>query len=86
MYQLLFTREAQRDSKKIAKSHLKNQVLSLLEILKADPFQTPPTFKKLLGDYAGAYSRRINLHHRLVYTVDMAHKTVKILSMWDHYK
>ena len=84
-YQLLFTKDAQKDAKKIAKSGLREKVEQLLEVLKKDPFQNPPPYKKLVGELSGAYSRRINIQHRLVYDVFSAEKTVRILRMWSHY-
>ncbi len=85
-YRLVFTKQAQRDAKKLSASGLKPRVLALLEILAEDPFRSPPPFEKLLGDLAGAYSRRINIHHRLVYQVLDDLHTVKIIRMWTHYE
>ena len=83
---LVFTRQAQRDAKKIAASGLRKRAEVLLALLRKDPFQTPPPFEKLVGDLAGAYSRRINIQHRLVYQVLEDIKTVKIVRMWTHYE
>jgi toxin YoeB len=83
-WRLVFTRQAKRDAKKITRSGLKPQTEKLLEILKDDPYHTPPPFEKLLGDLSGAYSRRINIHHRLVYQVLDDIKTVKVIRMWTH--
>lgn len=83
---LVYTRNAQRDAKKLAASGLRPKAETLLEILARDPFADPPPFEKLLGDLSGAYSRRINIHHRLVYQVLSKIKTVKILRMWTHYE
>ncbi len=83
---LVFTRQAQRDAKKIAASGFQKGAEDLLGILKKDPFQTPPPFEKLVGDLSGAYSRRINIQHRLVYQVLKDIKTVKIIRMWTHYE
>lgn len=85
-YRLVFTKQAQRDAKKLSASGLKPRALALLEILAEDPFRTPPPFEKLLGDLAGAYSHRINIHHRLVYQVLDDIHTVKIIRMWTHYE
>ena len=85
MYELYFTTEAKRDFKKITKSHLKDEIYKLLEILKQNPFQSPPPFKKLVGSYLGAYSRRINIQHRLFYIVEEKTKRIKVIRMWSHY-
>jgi toxin YoeB len=82
---LVYSKQALKDAKKLKSAALKLKAQELLDILKADPFQAPPTFEKLVGDLAGAYSRRINIHHRLVYEVFKKHKTVRILRMWTHY-
>jgi Txe/YoeB family toxin of toxin-antitoxin system len=83
---LYFTKQAQKDAKKLASSHLRSRVEALLAVLQADPFQTPPPFEKLVGDLAGAYSRRINIQHRLVYQVYAEKRAVKVLRMWTHYE
>jgi Txe/YoeB family toxin of toxin-antitoxin system len=85
-WRFVYTRQAQRDAKKLAASGLRPKAEALLDILAMDPFADPPPFEKLLGDLAGAYSRRINIHHRLVYQVLPDIKTVKILRMWTHYE
>ena len=85
-WRLFFTKHAQKDAKKIAHSGLKPQVERLLEILKANPYQIPPPYEKLLGDLAGACSRRINIQHRLVYQILDDIKTVKVIRMWSHYE
>jgi Txe/YoeB family toxin of toxin-antitoxin system len=85
-WRLVYTRQAQRDAKKLAASGLRPKAENLLEILARNPFADPPPFEKLLGDLSGAYSRRINIHHRLVYQVLPEIKTVKILRMWTHYE
>jgi len=85
-WQLVFTRQAQKDAKKIAHSGLKPQVERLLEIIKENPFKNPPPYEKLVGDLLGAYSRRINIQHRLVYEVLEDIKTIKIIRMWTHYE
>ena len=84
-WRLVFTRQAQKDAKKLSSSGLKPMAEVLLAILAADPFQSPPAFEKLVGDLAGAYSRRINIQHRLVYQVLEAEKVVKVLRLWSHY-
>jgi len=85
-WQLVFTKQAQKDAKKIAHSGLKPQAERLLEIIKENPFQNPPTYEKLVGDLSGAYSRRINIQHRLVYEVLDDIKTIKVIRMWTHYE
>ncbi len=84
--QLHFTKQAQKDAKKIASANLRSQAEGLLEILQKNPFQNPPPYEKLVGDLAGAYSRRINIQHRLVYQVYTKEKAVKIIRMWTHYE
>ena len=86
MYKLIYTRQAQKDAKKLAQSGLKRNASKILEIIKEDPFQSPPSHEKLLGDLAGAYSRRINIQHRIVYQVHEKEKIVKVIRMWTHYK
>jgi len=85
-WKLVYTRDAVKDSKKISNAGLKNKVLRLFEVISVNPFQNPPPFEKLVGDLNGAYSRRINIHHRLVYQVIKETKKVKILRMWTHYE
>lgn len=85
-WQLVFTKQAQKDAKKIAHSGLKPQVERLLEIIKENPFKNPPPYEKLVGDLSGAYSRRINIQYRLVYEVLVNIKTIKIIRMWTHYE
>ena len=85
-WSVVFTKQAQKDARKIASSHLKPQAQALLDLLAQDPFQNPPPYEKLVGDLEGAYSRRINIQHRLVYQVYLAEKTVKVLRMWTHYE
>lgn len=82
---LVFTNQAQKDAKKLAASSLKPKAQRILEILSINPYQNPPPYEKLVGDLAGAYSRRINIHHRLVYQVLDSIKTVKVIRMWTHY-
>ncbi len=83
---LHYTRQAQKDAKKLASSGLKSKAEQLLSILEIDPWQSPPPFEKLVGDLSGAYSRRINIQHRLVYQVLEVEKAVKILRLWTHYE
>lgn len=78
--------QAQKDAKKLASSNLREKAQALLDILQENPFQNPPPFEKLVGDLEGAYSRRINIQHRLVYEVIESENTVKILRMWTHYE
>jgi toxin YoeB len=85
-WQLVFTKQAQKDAKKIAHSGLKPQAERLLEIIKENPFNNPPPYEKLVGDLSGAYSRRINIQHRLVYEVLDDITTIKIIRMWTHYE
>ena len=85
-WQLVFTKQAQKDAKKIAHSGLKPQAERLLEFIKENPFKNPPPYEKLVGDLSGAYSRRINIQHRLVYEVLDNIKTIKIVRMWTHYE
>jgi Txe/YoeB family toxin of toxin-antitoxin system len=83
---LVYTAQARRDAKKLAGSGLKPQAQKLLDVLAHNPYQTPPRYEKLLGDLAGACSRRINIQHRLVYQILDDAKTVKVLRMWTHYE
>ncbi len=85
-WRLVFTRQAQKDAKKIAQSGLKPAASRLLDILREDPYQNPPPYEKLLGDLSGAYSRRINIQHRLIYQVLEDITTVKVIRMWTHYE
>ena len=85
-WRLVYTSQARRDAKKLARSGLKPQAERLLDILAENPYQTPPPYEKLLGDLTGAYSRRINIQHRLVYQVLDEIKTVKVIRMWTHYE
>ena len=86
MWTLYFTKQAQKDAGKLASSGLKTKAQQLLTILQSDPWQNPPPFEKLVGDLSGAYSRRINIQHRLVYQVLELEKAVKILRLWTHYE
>ena len=85
-WNLVYSKYALKDAKKISAAGLKDKTLVLLEILKADPFQNPPPYEKLVGDLQGGYSRRINIQHRLLYEVFRKEKTVRILRMWTHYE
>ena len=85
-WRLVYTKAAQKDARLIAAAGLKPKVEQLLEILEKDPFATPPRFEKLVGDLSGAYSRRINIQHRLVYQVIEDEHVVKVLRMWSHYE
>ncbi|MCH2267574.1 MAG: Txe/YoeB family addiction module toxin [SAR324 cluster bacterium] len=85
-WELVFTNQAQKDAKKLSVSNLKNKAENLLSILQENPFQNPPPFEKLVGDLAGAYSRRINIQHRQVYQVLDMKKVVKIIRMWTYYE
>ena len=85
-WRLVYTKQAQKDAKKLVASGLKPKTQELLAILAEDPFQKPPPFEKLVGDLSGAYSRRINIQHRLVYQVLEADRVVKVLRLWSHYE
>ena len=85
-WRVVFTAQAAKDAKKLKRSGLKEKAAALLAILGEDPLQSPPPFEKLVGDLAGAYSRRINIQHRLVYQILTREKTVKVLRMWTHYE
>ncbi len=85
-WRVVYTPQAQKDAKKIADSGLKRKAEVLLSILQENPFQTPPPYEKLIGDLEGAYSRRINIQHRLVYQVIKKGKKVKVIRMWTHYE
>ena len=85
-WRLVYTKQAQKDAQRVASSGLRTQAEAILEILAANPFQTPPPYEKLVGDLRGAYSRRINIQHRLVYQVLKEPRIVKVLRMWTHYE
>jgi Txe/YoeB family toxin of toxin-antitoxin system len=85
-WEVVFAKQALKDAKKVKAAGLKDRVEVLLEILRSDPFQNPPKFEKLVGDLAGAYSRRINIHNRLVYEVFRKERVVRVLRMWTHYE
>lgn len=86
IWRLVYTRQAQKDARKLAAAGLKDKAQTLLDTLKANPFQTPPPYERLVGDLAGAYSRRINVQHRLVYQVLEKEQVVKVLRLWTHYE
>jgi Txe/YoeB family toxin of toxin-antitoxin system len=85
-WQLVFTKQAQKDALNLSSTGLKDKAQLLLAVIADNPFQTPPPYEKLVGDLAGAYSRRINIQHRLVYQVLQTEHTVKVLRMWTHYE
>ena len=85
-WELYYTKQAQKDARKLAASNLRPKAEALLELIRGDPFRSPPPFEKLVGDLSGAYSRRINIQHRLVYQVLPERRAVKILRMWTHYE
>lgn len=85
-WKVVFTKQAQKDSRNLASAGLRGKAEELLKIVRQNPFQTPPPYEKLVGNFAGAYSRRINVQHRLVYEVDKNAEAVKVLRMWTHYE
>lgn len=85
-WKLVYTKQAQKDAKKLSRAGLQTKTEEILEILKNNPLHTPPPFEKLVGDLEGAYSRRINIQHRIVYQVLKRYKTVKVIRMWTHYE
>ena len=86
MWELRYTKHAQKDAKKLASANFKGKAKELLEIISENPYQNPPPYEKLVGDLAGAYSRRINIQHRLVYQVLEEEQIIKVLRMWSHYE
>ena len=86
MWRVVFTKEAQKDAKKLSAAGLRPKAEKLIEILRENPYQTPPPFEKLLGDLSGAFSRRINIQHRLVYQILDEEKVVKVIRIWTHYE
>jgi len=86
MWRVVFTKQAQKDAKKLSATGLRPKAEKLIEILRENPYQTPPPFEKLLGDFAGAFSRRINIQHRLVYQIHDDEKIVKVIRMWTHFE
>ena len=85
-WNLVYTKQAQKDARNLASSNLRDKAKALLDVIENNPFQNPPPYEKLIGDLDGAYSRRINIQHRLVYEVIEDENTVKILRMWTHYE
>ncbi len=85
-WKVVFTKQAQKDAKKLSSSGLKDKAQKLLAILETNPYQNPPPYEKLVGDLEGAYSRRINIQHRLVYEVILEGRVVKVIRMWTHYE
>jgi len=86
MWMVVFTKQAQKDAKKLSSAGLRSKAEQLLEILKINPLEIPPPYEKLVGDLEGAYSRRINIQHRMVYQVLKGEKVVKVIRMWTHYE
>lgn len=86
MWTIVYTKQALKDAKKLSASGLREKAEKLLDILRANPYQVPPPFEKLIGDLAGAYSRRINIQHRIVYQVIDNEKIVKVIRLWTHYE
>ena len=85
-WRVVFTKQARKDAKKLSAAGLRSKAETLLEILQKNPYQTPPPYEKLIGDLKGAYSRRINIQHRLVYQILDDEKAVKVIRMWTHYE
>ncbi len=86
MYKIMYTKVAVKDIEKLKSAHLENKAKNLIEIIRENPYQTPPRYEKLVGDLEGLYSRRINIQHRLVYEIFETEKIVKIISLWTHYE
>lgn len=85
-WKVVYTKQAQKDARKLAQSGLKAKAVKLLDVIQENPYQTPPAYEKLVGDLTGAYSRRINIQHRIVYQVLEDSRTVKVLRLWTHYE
>jgi toxin YoeB len=85
-WRLVYTKQSRKDAKKLAATGLRQKTEELLSVISDDPFQNPPSYEKLVGDLSGAYSRRIDIQHRLVYQVYENEKTVKVIRMWTHYE
>lgn len=85
-YRIFYTKTAVKDISKIKAAKLEKKVLTLLDVIRENPYQSPPTYEKLIGDWKGLYSRRINLQHRLVYEVLEEEKAIKVISLWSHYE
>ncbi len=86
MYQIVYTKTAAKDIPKLKAAHLDSKAKALIDVIRKDPYQTPPPYEKLVGDLQGLYSRRINIQHRLVYQVMEEEKVVKMISLWTHYE
>ena len=86
MYKIVYAKTAVKDIPKLKSAHLAEKAKQLIEVIRNDPFQSPPPYEKLVGDLNGAYSRRINIQHRLVYQVSEEEQTIKIVSLWTHYE
>ncbi|WP_286822323.1 Txe/YoeB family addiction module toxin [Desulfobacter sp. UBA2225] len=86
IWKVVYAKQAQKDAKKLSTSGLKSKAEEIIDILKENPYQTPPSYEKLVGDLSGAYSRRLNIQHRIVYQVINADKIVKVLRMWTRYE
>jgi len=86
IWKVVFTKQAQKDAKKLSTAGLKSKAEEIIDILKINPYQNPPSYEKLVGDLSGAYSRRLNIQHRLVYQIINDDKVVKVLRMWTHYE
>lgn len=86
MWKIIYTKQAQKDAKKLSSAGLRSKAEQLLKILQKNPYQKPPPYEKLVGDLVGAFSRRINIQHRLVYQIIEEQKTIKIIRMWTHYE
>jgi len=84
-WQLYYTKQAQKDAKKLASAGLKTKAQALLKLIEENPYQNPPAYEKLVGDLVGSYSRRINIQHRLVYQVLESDEVIKVLRLWSHY-
>lgn len=85
-WEIIYTKQAQKDAKKLGQSGLKKKAADLIDILKANPYQNPPPYEKLVGDLSGAYSRRINIQHRIVYQILDTERIVKVIRLWTHYE
>lgn len=85
-WRVVFTRQGEKDAEKLSAAGLRPKAEAILEVLRRNPYQNPPPYEKLVGDLAGAYSRRVNIQHRLVYQVLAEHRTVKVIRMWTHYE
>ena len=85
-WEIVFTKQAQKDARKLASSGLKGKAKLLLDIIQNDPYQNPPPYENLVGDLSGAYSRRINIRHRLVYQIYEKERTIKVIRLWTHYE